>query len=78
MPTHKEIVAELIVVLNSDEACEARAGAAKGLGVAGGTEAVAALRNAMKTDKAGLVRGACATALGAIIGRGNLQDMIDQ
>lgn len=78
MATHKELVAELINVLSSDGSSEARAGAAKGLGAAGGPDAMTALRAAMKHDGTSLVRAASAEAVGLILGRGNLQDMMDQ
>ncbi|AAY36482.1 HEAT repeat domain-containing protein [Pseudomonas syringae pv. aptata] len=78
MATHKELVAELINVLNSDGSSEVRAGAAKGLGAAGGADALRALRAALKHDSKILVRAASAEAVGLILGRGNLQDMMDQ
>lgn len=78
MASHKEIVHELISVLTGDGSSEARAGAAKGLGNAGGADALAALRNAMTEDGTALVRGAAAASVGLIIGRGNAQDLTGQ
>lgn len=76
MATHAELVAELVQVLRTDGTSEARAGAATGLGAAGGAQALAALRYAMMSDGTALVRAAAAAAVGVIIGRGNLQDFM--
>lgn len=77
MATHAELVAELVQVLRTDGTSEARAGAATGLGAAGGgAQALAALRYAMMSDGTALVRGAAAAAVGVIIGRGNPQDFM--
>lgn len=78
MATHAELVAELVNVLRHDGTSETRAGAATGLGAAGGAQALTALRYAMINDGTSAVRAAAATAVGTIIGRGNLQDFIDQ
>jgi len=71
MASYAEIVAELINILKNDGSADVRAGAATGLGAAGSEEALHALREAMKNDPAGSVRGSAAKAVGLIIGRGN-------
>lgn len=77
MATHAQIVAELVRVLKTDGSPEARTGAAAGLGAAGSMQALTALRESMTHDGAASVRAAAAAAVGSILGRGNLLDLID-
>ncbi|HEJ4808993.1 TPA: HEAT repeat domain-containing protein [Pseudomonas aeruginosa] len=63
-----QIISDLIDALENAPHVEARLGAARGLGEAGGDRAINALRTALKEAPRAEVRGAAAHALGRIAG----------